>query len=185
MLTCSCRSATEGLSWRPDFAAVRRLGVCVLRRRDLTAALPALERRLIAFPRLRSTHRIGLTCTLEVARWVQGLAVGRDPLMFVSNGSPTLEPNVRGWSAYPPILSVIADIGTQPGSATSGREQTQHSTVRRRQTYSITSSARMSRIVGISRPSVLAVRKLITRSNLVGCTTGSSPAFSPFRMRPT
>src|SRR5436190_22304934 len=33
--------------------------------------------------------------------------------------------------------------------------------------HSITSSARTSRIVGISRPSVLAVRKLITRSNLV------------------
>jgi hypothetical protein len=51
--------------------------------------------------------------------------------------------------------------------------------------HSITSSARMSSIVGISRPSVLAVRKLITRSNLVGCTTGNSPAFSPCRMRPT
>ena len=32
------------------------------------------------------------------------------------------------------------------------------------------SSARTSRIVGISRPSVLAVRKLITSSNVVGCT---------------
>jgi hypothetical protein len=39
------------------------------------------------------------------------------------------------------------------------------------------SSARTSSIVGISRPSVLAVRKLITRSNLVGCTIGNSPAF--------
>ena len=51
--------------------------------------------------------------------------------------------------------------------------------------YSIISSARMSRIVGISRSSVLAVRKLITRSNRVGCTTGNSPALSPLRMRPT
>jgi hypothetical protein len=40
-------------------------------------------------------------------------------------------------------------------------------------------------VVGISRPSALAVRKLITRSNLVGSTNGSSPTFSPFRMRPT
>jgi len=53
------------------------------------------------------------------------------------------------------------------------------------QAYSITSSARMSKIVGISRPSALAVRKLITRSNLVGSTNGSSLTFSPFRMRPT
>jgi len=53
------------------------------------------------------------------------------------------------------------------------------------QAYSITSSTRMSKIVGISRPSALAVRKLITRSNLVGSTNGSSLTFSPFRMRPT
>jgi hypothetical protein len=52
-------------------------------------------------------------------------------------------------------------------------------------THSITSSAAMRRFVGISRPSLRAVRKLITRSNFVGCTIGKSPAVSPFRMRPT
>jgi hypothetical protein len=30
----------------------------------------------------------------------------------------------------------------------------------------------------------LAVLRLITNSNFVGCTTGRSPAFSPFKMRP-
>jgi hypothetical protein len=42
---------------------------------------------------------------------------------------------------------------------------TRHGKCRR---YSITSSARASRVVGISRPSALAVRRLITSSYLVG-----------------
>jgi hypothetical protein len=51
--------------------------------------------------------------------------------------------------------------------------------------YSITSSARMSNVGGTPMPSCFAVLRLITSSNLVGCTTGSSEGFSPFRMRPT
>jgi hypothetical protein len=41
------------------------------------------------------------------------------------------------------------------------------------QLYSITSSARCWRNQGTSRPSALAVLRLITNSNLVGCTTGT------------
>src|SRR5262249_12673825 len=51
--------------------------------------------------------------------------------------------------------------------------------------HSITSSARASRFGGIVRPSALAVLRLITSSNLVGCCTGRSAGFSPLRMRPT
>jgi len=51
--------------------------------------------------------------------------------------------------------------------------------------YSITSSARASSAGGISRPMVLAVFRLRTRSNLVGCTTGRSAGLSPLRMRAT
>src|SRR5262245_21870482 len=50
--------------------------------------------------------------------------------------------------------------------------------------HSITSSARASNLSGISRPSALAVLRLITNSNLVGSTTGSSVGLSPLRMRP-
>ena len=50
--------------------------------------------------------------------------------------------------------------------------------------YSITSSARASSVGGISSPSALAVLRLMTRSNLVGCTTGRSAGFSPLRIRP-
>jgi hypothetical protein len=42
--------------------------------------------------------------------------------------------------------------------------------------YSITSSATASRACGTARPSILAVLRLMTRSNLVGCSTGRRPA---------
>src|SRR5262249_53247428 len=50
--------------------------------------------------------------------------------------------------------------------------------------HSITSSARASSVVGTSRPSALAVLRLMTSSYLVGACTGRSAGFSPLRMRP-
>src|SRR4029450_5789088 len=50
--------------------------------------------------------------------------------------------------------------------------------------YWITWSARSSSVCGIVRPSALAVFKLMTRSNFVGCSTGRSPGL-PFRIRST
>src|SRR5262245_1793569 len=51
--------------------------------------------------------------------------------------------------------------------------------------HSITSSASARSIGGTSRPSVLAVLRLITSSNFVGCSTGMSPGFSPFKILST
>src|SRR5262245_12497514 len=51
--------------------------------------------------------------------------------------------------------------------------------------HSITSSARASSVGGTSRPSALAVLRLITNSYLVGACTGRSAGFSPFRIRST
>jgi hypothetical protein len=51
--------------------------------------------------------------------------------------------------------------------------------------YSITSSARTSTVAGTSRPSALAVLRLMTSSYLVGACTGRSAGFSPLRMRST
>src|SRR5262249_42895429 len=45
--------------------------------------------------------------------------------------------------------------------------------------HSITSSARASSEGGTVSPSTCAVVRLITRSNLVGCSTGMSPGFDP------
>src|SRR5262249_49777867 len=51
--------------------------------------------------------------------------------------------------------------------------------------HSITSSVRASSEMGGSRPSALAVLRLMTNSNLVANCTGNSPGFSPLRMRST
>src|SRR5262245_32626721 len=51
--------------------------------------------------------------------------------------------------------------------------------------HSITSSAVESSVGGTVRLSALAVLRLITSSNLVGCCTGRSAGFSPLRMRST
>src|SRR5262245_3756356 len=49
--------------------------------------------------------------------------------------------------------------------------------------HSITSSARASSVAGTSRPSALAVLRLIKNSNLVAWSTGRSAGFSPLRIR--
>jgi hypothetical protein len=49
--------------------------------------------------------------------------------------------------------------------------------------YSITSSARASTDDGISRPSALAVLRLIASSYFTGACTGRSAGLSPLRMR--
>ena len=49
----------------------------------------------------------------------------------------------------------------------------------------MTSSARASSIGGTSRPSALAALRLITSSNLVGCSTANSPGFAPLRILST
>jgi hypothetical protein len=51
-------------------------------------------------------------------------------------------------------------------------------------TYSITSSARASRVGGTSRWSALAVCRLITSSNLAARMTGRLAGFSPLRILP-
>src|SRR3954470_19438801 len=48
--------------------------------------------------------------------------------------------------------------------------------------HSITSSAVASSVAGTSRPSALAVLRLITSSYLVAACTGRSAGFSPLRM---
>src|SRR5262249_29314018 len=51
--------------------------------------------------------------------------------------------------------------------------------------HSITSSASVSRLSEILRPSALAVVRLMTRSDLVGCSIGSSPGFAPRKILST
>src|SRR5262249_598499 len=80
-------------------------------------------------------------------------------------------------------------IGLRPSKARKDREC--GSTCRQTQKlsggkfHSITSSARASSVGGTSRPSALAVLRLMINSTLVACWTGRSAGFSPLRTRPT
>ena len=51
--------------------------------------------------------------------------------------------------------------------------------------HSITLSARASKASGTVTPIALAVLRLITSSNLVGCWTGRSAGLTPLRIFPT
>src|SRR5215510_13771677 len=51
--------------------------------------------------------------------------------------------------------------------------------------HSINSSARSKNASGIFSPNALAAVRLITRSSLVGCSTGMSPGFAPRRILST
>src|SRR5262245_12348204 len=85
---------------------------------------------------------------------------------------------------FTPNATDLLHCHEPPLSARSCREQMQQMTWRLR-AYSITSSARASIDGGISRPSALAVLRLITNSYLVGACTGRSAGFSPLRTRST
>ena len=75
-----------------------------------------------------------------------------------------------------------ADIGTQLRHVRYGPEADSCSATRR---YSIASSARARNEGGTVRPSAFAVLRLITSSNLVGCSTGRSAGLVPLRILST
>ena len=81
---------------------------------------------------------------------------------------------VEGMSALPPK----ADIGTQSWNV---RFVPKADILRRgkERRYSITSSAIDIMPAGMVRPSALAVVRLMTRSNLFDCSTGSSAGLAP------
>src|SRR5712692_4383440 len=74
-------------------------------------------------------------------------------------------------------------LATQPGGDAGRRAAQQRD--ERTPLHSITSSARCWRCKGTSRPSALAVLRLITSSNLTGAWTGSSLGFAPFKILST
>ena len=87
----------------------------------------------------------------------------------------------RVTSAFPELRLLIA----RPRRAiNNGPEQVQQKSVAT-SGYSITSSAATRRLCGTMRPNAFAVFRLSVRLNLVGNWIGSSPAFSPLRMRST
>src|SRR5262249_17354785 len=86
-------------------------------------------------------------------------------------------------SGPPPFSAQLADSWSSARVACTGRLLGQPA--RASTGYSITWSARPSTDCGIVRPSALAVLRLITNSNLVGCSTGRSAGLAPLRILST
>ena len=76
----------------------------------------------------------------------------------------------------------LHDHGHPGTAASANRDQ---SAPQQKVAYSMISSAVASSVGGTSRPSALAVLRLITSSYLVGACTGRSPGFAPRKMRST
>jgi hypothetical protein len=78
--------------------------------------------------------------------------------------------------------SIIAVAMLRDGEKAVAPQVQQHAAYRS-QIYSTSSSALTRSVLGTDKPSALTVFMLITRSNFVGCWTGSSAGLEPLRMR--
>jgi hypothetical protein len=83
--------------------------------------------------------------------------------------------------AYSEDLPRLGLGGERRGKQNGTRASKERATVY----HSITSSARPSSDGGIVRPRALAVLRLMTSSNFVGCSTGRSAGLAPFRILST
>jgi hypothetical protein len=81
---------------------------------------------------------------------------------------------------FAPIATELMRCRELTRCARTGCEQSQQ-----RGSYSITASARAMSIGGTSRPSALALRRLMINSKCVGCSTGRSEGLLPLRILST
>src|SRR2546425_4565699 len=89
---------------------------------------------------------------------------------------------IRRQEAYPPGLPCLLRLSGKWRRHYSKRESAEESASVH---HSITWSARSSSDCGIVRPSALAVLRLITSSNFVGCSTGRAAGLAPLRILST
>ena len=80
---------------------------------------------------------------------------------------------------YVEVRIIAARSSSVEGVGVTGRSMSALGQKQTSPTYSITSSASNCIELGIVGPSVLAVPRLMTNSNLVGCSTGMSPGSRP------
>src|SRR5262245_53810456 len=111
--------------------------------------------------------------TLDKASFVQSLANDGDRMRIGSGRTAAEESNHR----QPTLLRPRSDRPCRQAAEQRDELAPNH--------HSITSSARASSVGGTSRPSALAVLRLMISSTLVTCWTGKSTDFSPLRIRPT
>src|ERR1051326_1235181 len=90
---------------------------------------------------------------------------------------------IAGWSSRSALKGKADEVFSGPDSRSRPIPDSTRMTLKRHSTYrySMTSSARLSSVDGTVRPRALAVLRLITSSNRVGCSTGSSTGLAPFK----
>src|SRR4029450_2848954 len=110
--------------------------------------------------------------TLDKASFVQSLANDGDRMRIGSGRTAAEESNHR----QPTLLRARRQ---RPRGRRAAEQRDERAAL-----HSITSSARADSAGETSRPSALAVLRLITSSNLVDCCTGKSVGFSPLRILP-
>src|SRR5262249_12934500 len=109
--------------------------------------------------------------TLDPAEFVQSLHKSSNPLAHGPSGTHAQEADGRH-------LALLRARRKRP-SRRAAEQRYERAAV-----HSITSSTLASSCGGTSRPSALAVCRLIANSNLVDCNTGSSAGLAPLMMLP-
>src|SRR5262249_46716830 len=130
------------------------------------------ERRQPIILILRPAIFNGNVLTLDMAGFLQALEERNgDDLVFIVSGLGAEEPDHRHRRLLRPRQQRPRRRGPEPSDE-------------RPPLHCITSSAVANSVSGMVRPRVLAVLRLMTNSNLVGCSIGILAGFSPLRMRP-
>jgi hypothetical protein len=144
--------------------------------------------------RFRYTSRTWLTAQLGGSNNELLSPIDAETGVMISNNNPDISASLSGCrpeSDRSQRRSIFADVRFGALRTQVGRrersEMCQFRTHAPQQAipYSITSSARASNVEGTSKPSAIAVIRLTTSSNLIGCSTGRSAGFVPRRILST
>src|SRR5262245_486489 len=100
--------------------------------------------------------------------------------VYVRFGSSADKATLKGSVRFTSKSRQTGDIPECPLSANSDRMHCS-----KQAGYSITSSARASSIGGTSKPSALAVLRLVSNSSFVDCSIGNSPGLAPLKILST
>src|SRR5262245_18786407 len=104
---------------------------------------------------------------IRVPRELEVVALARHAGLEIADPAPGVEPVMERPDHRP--------VRQRQDGGRDSREQEPAATVKH---YSITWSARWSSDAGIARPRAFAVLRLMTSSNLVGCSIGRSPGLA-------
>ena len=134
----------------------------------LTLSRPAQALRVLRPVGSLSHPEVTFVTRLRPSQLPNQVARQLPDLSTIIRVKPSFTDDSRLQGALPPTVLSICDKGST-----------------RKGTYSITASARESRVGEIVRPSALAAFRLITSSNLAGRSIGSSPGRAPLRILST